>query len=152
MHLHSTGRFAEAESACQKAIELAPRRATARTYLALNLLAQSRIEDAYAEAWQEPEEWARLWALAIIHHDAGRGAESDAALQELIAKYQGESACQIAQAYSARGETELAFEWIGRAYDQRDPGVSEMRTELLFGSLRADPRWDLFLRKMRLVD
>ena len=31
----------------------------------------------------EPEKWARLFASAVIHHAAGRRAESDAALREL---------------------------------------------------------------------
>jgi thioredoxin-like negative regulator of GroEL len=152
MHLHATGRFAEAELPCRKAIELAPQRATAHAYLALNLLAQGRVEEARVEALHEPEEWARLWASAIIDHSAGRQAESDAALQKQIAKYQAEVACQVAQAYAARGETDLAFEWLERAYAQRDPGVSEVRTELLFRTLHTDPRWDVFLRKLGLAD
>ena len=73
---------------------------------------------------REPEEAFRLWALAIIHHAAGRRAESDAALQELIAKYQTDAAYQVAEVYAARGEADLAFEWLERAYAQRDPGLS----------------------------
>src|SRR5206468_142618 len=86
--LHATGRLGEAEAAYRKALELSPQIATTRATLSLNLLAQGRGEEALAEALREPEQWARLWAPAIIHYSAGRRAESDAALQELIAKYQ----------------------------------------------------------------
>jgi TolB-like protein/DNA-binding winged helix-turn-helix (wHTH) protein/Tfp pilus assembly protein PilF len=150
--LHATGRFAEAEAAFQKALELSPQRANTRANLAQNLLAQGRGEEALAEALREPEEWARLWAIAITHHATGRRAESDAALQELIAKYQGEAAYQAAEVYAARGEAHLAFEWLERAYAQRDGGLSELKTRPLLRPLHADPRWDVFLRKMGLAD
>ena len=51
-----------------------------------------------------------------------------------------------------RNEVDHAFEWLERAYDQRDPGLSEMKTDPLLRSLYADPRWDAFLRKMGLAD
>ena len=114
------GRFAEAEAANRKALELAPQRAGSHGWLSLNLLAQGRGDEALAEALREPEEWMRLWVLAIIHHAEGHRAESDAALQALIAKHP-EAAYQVATVYAARNELELAFQWLERAYDQRDP-------------------------------
>jgi TolB-like protein/tetratricopeptide (TPR) repeat protein len=149
--LHSTGHLAEAEAAYRKALELSPQRAGTRATLALNLLAQTRFEEALAEALREPDEWPRLWATAIIYHAASRGADSDAALQELLVKYQLEAACQIAEVYAARGKADLAFEWLERAYVQRDGGLSEMKTRPLLRPLHADPRWDVFLRKMGLA-
>ncbi len=150
--LHMAGRFAEAEAASRKALELAPQCASAHAKLALNLLAQGRGEEALAEAMQEKEEWARLWALAIIQHAAGRPAESEAALQALIAKYAAAAAYQVALVYAARGETDRAFDWLERAYDQRDPGLADMKPDRGFRSSHADPRWDVFLRKMGLAD
>ena len=93
-----------------------------------------------------------LYALAIIHHVAGRHPESEAALQELIAKHQGDSAYQVAEVYAACSEADLAFAWLERAYVQRDPGLSQMKTEPLFRSLHGDPRWGAFLRKMGFAD
>ena len=122
MALDASDRLAEAEAAYRKALELAPQREGARAYLALNLLAQGRGDEALAEASREPDEAFRLWALAIIEHAAGRRSESDTALQELIAKYQTDCAYQIAEVYGARGEADLAFDWLERAYAQRDPG------------------------------
>src|SRR6185436_1196197 len=101
---------------------------------------------------RESEEWARLWALAIIHHAAGRPAEADAALRELIDKFSEGAAYQLAEAYAARGETDRAFECLERAYDASDPGLSSMRVEPLLVALHDDPRWGAFLRKMGLAD
>ncbi len=149
--LDASGRPREAEAAYRKALELTPQRAVVHGMLSLNLLAQGRGDEALAEALREPEEWARLWVFAIIHHAAGRRAESDAALQALIAKHP-QAAYQVATVYAARNEPELAFQWLEQAYDQRDPGITEMKTELPLRSLHADPRWEAFLRKMGLAD
>jgi hypothetical protein len=54
--------------------------------------------------------------------------------------------------YAARGETDLAFQSLERAYGARDSGLSSMRVEPLLVSLHADPRWNAFLRKMGLAD
>jgi len=150
--LHASGRLAEAEAAYRKAIELTPQRDAVHALHSLTLLAQGRGEEALAEGLREPEETFRLLSLAIIQHAAGRRAESDAALHELIAKYQGDSAYQVATVYGARGEVDRAFEWLERAYEQRDPGLSEMKPQPLLRSLHADPRWDAFLRRVGLAD
>lgn len=94
----------------------------------------------------------RLWALAIIHHAAGRPAEADAALRELIAKHAEAAAYQVAEVYAARGEKDLAFECLERAYNASDPGLSSMMVEPLLLSLHVDPRWGAFLSKMGLAD
>ena len=152
MTLDALHRLADGEQAFRKALELSPQRAITHALLGLNLLAQGRADEALDEALQEPERWQRLWALTIVHHAAGRGAEADAALHELIARHAEIAAYQIAGAYAARGETDLAFEWLERAYTQRDGGLSEMKTWPSLRSLHADPRWGAFLRKMGLAD
>jgi hypothetical protein len=120
--------------------------------LALNLLAQGRGEEALAEASREPHEPVRLWATAIIEHAAGRRTESETTLQELIVKYQAGHAYQVAEVCGARGEADLAFDWLERAYLQRDGGLTSMKINPLLRSLHVDPRWGAFLRKMGLAD
>ena len=73
---------------------------------------------------REPEEAFRLWALAIVHHALGRATESDEALRELIEKYAEDGAYQIAEVHAVRGEADAAFEWLERAYAQRDSGLA----------------------------
>ena len=128
LHLHGAGQLAEAEAAFRKALEFAPRSPASRTNLALALVDQGRGEEALADALSEPDDWVRLWMLAIIHNAAGRRAESDAALHQFIANYQADSAYQVAQVYGIRGEVDLAFEWLERAFVQRD-----IRTQLCQG-------------------
>ena len=51
-----------------------------------------------------------------------------------------------------RGAADLAFEWLERAYVQRDAGVAWTKVDPFLRSLHADPRWAAFLRKMGLAD
>lgn len=150
--LHHADRFAESVAAFRKALELAPQREGTRAYLSLPVLAQGRGEEALAEAAAEPALWARLWSRAMIHHALGHGEESDNALRELIAGHGDDAGTQIAEVHAARHEVDAAFEWIDRAYAQRDPGLSEMITSPPFRSLHADPRWNALLRKMGFED
>jgi tetratricopeptide (TPR) repeat protein len=148
MVLDAADRFAEAEEACRKALELAPQGHGARALLSLALHAQGRGKEALMEAMREPSECYRPWALAIIHHGMGRAAESDEALRELIEKSADDFAVQIAEVHGARGEADAAFEWLERAYAQRDGGLADMKPSPHIRSLHGDPRWGAFLKKM----
>jgi TolB-like protein len=147
----TAGRPAEAVAALRKALELAPQYAAAHTWLSIALLEQGRGEEALVDALQEPEEWGRLFALAVIQHAAGRQAESDQALHELAEKWGDLGAYQVAQAHGARGEVAPAFEWLERAFTQRDPGIFWTKVDPLLRSLHADPRWGVFMHKLGLA-
>jgi tetratricopeptide (TPR) repeat protein len=150
--LDASDRLAEAEAAYRQALEFAPQASGWRTHLALNLRAQGRCDEALAEASRDPHELLRLAAIAIIEHTRGRRAESDAAVHELIAKYHTDCAYQAAEVYAARGEADLAFNWLERAYVLLDNGLAEMKNSRALRSLYADPRWKPFLQKMGLAD
>ena len=58
---------------------------------------------------------------------------------------------QIAEVYAFRGEADKAFEWLGRAYDERDPGLPpHLKGDPLLKNIRHDPRYNALLEKMRL--
>jgi TolB-like protein/Flp pilus assembly protein TadD len=146
----TAGRSAEGEAALRKSLELAPQGAAAHAWLAIVLLTQGRNDEALAEALREPEDWGRLFACAVIEHAAGRAAEADVALRELEDKHGSEAAYQVAQARAARGEIDVAFAWLERAYDQRDAGIFWTLVDPLLETLHVDPRWLPFLGKLGL--
>ena len=148
--LEVTGRLEEAEAAYRKVVELTPDSILAHAQLSLVLLAQGRGDEALAEAAREPEETYRLWAIAIIEHDLGHKMQSDEALRTLIEKHGDDSAVQVAEVQAVRGEIDAAFEWLERAYEQRDAGVSDLFALRGLRSLQADARWRVFVRKVGL--
>jgi serine/threonine protein kinase/lipoprotein NlpI len=149
--MHAADRFGEAEAAYRTALELAPGRIATHAALALTLLSQRRGQEALAEASREPSGEFRLWCTAIVEHALGSETNSRAALQALIDQAATAWALQIAEVHAMRGEPDAAFEWLERAYAERDGGLSEMRVSPRFRSLHRDARWAAFLRKMGLA-
>ncbi|HSA93630.1 MAG TPA: tetratricopeptide repeat protein, partial [Terriglobales bacterium] len=150
IHAHYAGRPEDAAAALKKALELNPEGQGTHTLLGRVYLAQVRPQEALAEMDREPEPVWRLYGQALAYHALGRKKEADAALAEFVAKYHADAAFQIAEVYAFRGEADRAFEWLERAYAQRDGGLSEMKGDPLLRSLERDPRYAAFLKKMRL--
>ena len=111
---------------------------------------QGRPQEALAEIQKEPDAVWRLHGLAIAHHALKDNKQADGALTELIARFKDDAAYQIAEVYAFRGEADRAFEWLERAYAQRDGGLTDVKVGPLLKSLRSDPRYTAFLKKMRL--
>jgi tetratricopeptide (TPR) repeat protein len=150
--LLDVNRDTEAEAAFRKAVELDPAGTFWHGALGLALLLQGKADAALQEIEQETDEALRLTGLALAHHALGRRGESDAALAALKSKYAGMAAYQIAEVHAFRGEDDLAFEWLERAYAQRDSGVILIKGDPLLRGLVGDPRYKAFLRKLKLPE
>jgi eukaryotic-like serine/threonine-protein kinase len=148
--LYNAGRYEEAEAALQKALQLNPHAQLAHYYRGAVLLAQGHNGPALAEMQQETLEPYSLLGEVQAHYAAGRHEESDSALAELIAKHSKDSAYQMAEAYAYRGETDQAFVWLDRAYQQRDAALPNLKIDPLLKSLRQDPRYTKMLNAMGL--
>jgi hypothetical protein len=61
-----------------------------------------------------------------------------------------EALAEMERVYAFRGEADRAFEWLERAYAQRDGGFTQMKGDPLLKNLERDPRYAAFLKKMRL--
>ena len=92
----------------------------------------------------------RAFLYALTYYALGREKESNAALSELITKYHASNAFEIAQVYAFRNQTDKAFEWLDRAYVQRDPSLMSTKIDPLLKSLHNDPRFAAFLKKLNL--
>ncbi len=149
-HAYYAGSLDEAVAAFKKASELSPEIPGAHTYISKVYLAQAHPNDALAEMDREQDPAWRLVGVALAYHALGRKREADAALGELVARYHADSAYQIAEVYAFRGEADRAFQWLERAYNQRDGGLTEMKGDPLLKNLEPDPRYAAFLKKMRL--
>jgi hypothetical protein len=70
-------------------------------------------------------------------------------LSEFIAK-RPSGAVLVAQVYAFRNQSDKAFEWLDRAYAQRDTGLVETKVNPLLKSLHNDPRFAVLLKKLNL--
>jgi TolB-like protein/class 3 adenylate cyclase/Tfp pilus assembly protein PilF len=144
-------RLDDAAASFQLALDLSPNAGLAYAFLAITRVLQGRAQEALALAEAESHEVFRNIAFAMIHHALGHPTESEAALQTLIDGFGWTAAYQVAEVYSYRNEFDKAFEWLARAYAQRDPGVMYSATDRLLQPLHADPRWQPFLQRMGLA-
>ena len=144
------GRLTRAEAAFTKALELWPQYPVAHMWLGRVYLAQSKPEVALATIQKEPDHMWRTQGLALAYYALGKKQEADKALTEFIKEYQAPAAFQIAEVYAYRGETDRVFEWLERAYTQRDGGFSIMKGDPLMRSIEKDPRYATFMKKIRL--
>jgi serine/threonine-protein kinase len=145
------GDFGQAERTFQRALKLSPDSAYALSGLAQVYLLQGRFPQALASAQRQPDAARRLFVTAMAQHSLGDHAQSDRALDELSRRFGAGWAYQVGAAHAWRGETELAFEWLDRAYAQQDGGLMLAKTDRLLTGLQADPRFAVLLRKIGMT-
>jgi TolB-like protein/DNA-binding winged helix-turn-helix (wHTH) protein/Tfp pilus assembly protein PilF len=144
------GQLDEAAADLKKALNLNPDVVTAHVKLSNIYVMQGRPQDALPEIELVRHDAYRPWLYATAYHALGREKESDAALSKLITKYNASMAYQIALVYAFRNQADEAFEWLDRAYAQRDSGLIGTKVEPLLKNLHSDPRYAAFLKKLNL--
>ena len=74
--------------------------------------------------------------------------------QKIVNKLKGQAAREyvnpylIALVYAGLGEKDQAFDWLQKAYDARSSGLTWLRVEPKFDSLRSDPRFADLLQRI----
>jgi TolB-like protein/Flp pilus assembly protein TadD len=155
-------RFRDAEAAERKALDLDTTFVRAHRDLGWALLAQRR----FSEADREFATARRLTGdapgpeTAYLYAVSGRRAEADAMARSLEAdanagrlsrkpRYGWETALplEMAMVQGVLGNRDRAFYWLDRAYTERLLPIY-LRTSPQFDSLRADPRFEVFVQRV----
>jgi tetratricopeptide (TPR) repeat protein len=144
----STKQFDAAITSFRSVLSLSPSIGGAHSWMCEAMLLKGDAPAALAEIEQEKSEVWRLIGLPMAYHALGRKTQSDAALATLIAKDEKWGPYNIAYIYAFRGEADKAFEWLDKAVQYQDPGLSQIVGENLFHKIHSDPRWLPFLRKI----
>ncbi len=112
------------------------------------LLFKGEAQAALQEMRQEPSEPYRLAGLAMAYHVLGQATESDAALEQLIAKYEVEWVYRISTVMAFRNESDRAFDRLAKVVEYKSDGVAIVPSDNLFSKLHGDPRWLPFLESI----
>ncbi len=143
--------FAAAHEASRRALEINPESGYALSSLGQILLLEGKAAEAAAVFRRiDSTSLFELYGVALAEHSLGHARESQQALDELTGKGAENAALQIAEVHAWRGEKDKAFEWLERAYRQRDGGLADIKYDPLLDSLRGDSRYAALLRKMNL--
>jgi len=142
------GRLDEAIASLRTTLTLSPGYIGAQYLIGTALLLKGEPESALAAMQKEADEGWRLIGRVSAHHALGQTAASDAALVQLIEKYEKEWAYNIAYAQAFRGEADRAFEWLNKAVAYKDPGLAYIAVDPRFANIQFDPRWLPFLESI----
>jgi adenylate cyclase len=140
---------AAAEEASRHLQSIVPNSVSAAVVSGQVALAQGRFQDALAQFRTDDGPW-RLIGSAMAEHSLGHAAESQAALDELQAKYAATLAYQIAEVYAWRGEEAQALSWLERAYRQHDGGLVYLRHDRFLPAVHALPGYRKLVQELKL--
>ena len=147
MALH---RLDEAVQAIYKAVELQPASEPNRSWLTIIETQRGNEPAALAAALQEPPGIFRDMSLAFARQIGSDRSAADAALRTLIERQANNSAYQIAEVYALRNDAKATFEWLDRAWTNRDAGIQYLLFDPFILRYRDDPRFAAFCRKVGL--
>src|SRR5258708_23197515 len=91
-----------------------------------------------------------LTGLAQAYAAAGMGHEMQAVVDEMREQSDRRyvSPYNMSRVYAASRNTELAFTWLEKAYEERNPDLIELNAEPVFDTLRSDPRFAGLLHRV----
>ncbi len=145
--------FAQAIEQARKTLELFPESLQAYYALGLSELCRSRHAEAITALENAIAISPAPISVAYLGCALARAGRTEAALpllDDLLARCERDHVpprCFVFL-YAALGKRDLAFEWLQRAYDARDPGLLMMRVMPLFEPLHSDPRYQQMLRRL----
>jgi TolB-like protein len=139
-----------AERAIRRAIELQPAAAVNHQRLTIIEVQRGDAQAALAAAQQEPPGSWQDSAVALATQIGADRRAADAALRTLIEKDAGGSAYQIAEVYALRNDAQETFEWLDRAFSNRDSGILYLLFDPFILRYKDDPRFAAFCRKVGL--
>jgi TolB-like protein/predicted Zn-dependent protease len=145
-------RYADAEQALHRLIAISPTYVYAHCVLAIVLVDSGRAQEALAEAGKETEPMERELGLAIVNHAINRPQAAEEALTALETQARQLWPMAVAEANAFLGHKDRAFEWLDRAYEEKDSTLYWLRGDPLLRSLEGDPRYQAFLRKLNLPE
>jgi TolB-like protein/DNA-binding winged helix-turn-helix (wHTH) protein/Flp pilus assembly protein TadD len=152
-----TGQYDQAIEQCQKAIELDPTYPVAHLRSGVAYEAKGELEKAITEleSARDLSGGAPYFLRSLGHAYATAGRKDQA--QQIIRELRQDSTTRyvspfaFALIYTGLGEKEQAFDWLDKAYRQRDPSLSTIRGDSRLDPLRGDPRFQDLLRRVRLA-
>jgi serine/threonine-protein kinase len=157
-HLCRVGRYEEAIIQLRRAVELD----SSHWHAHLSLTEAYRLDSMHTEAVAAvetamalagPHPW-NLTHLALAYAASGKMAEADAIYDELLARSRHErvQSSLLAAISAVLGRIDEAFEWLDRAYDERDNLLVTLKVLRFWDPLRDDPRFQDLLRRMNFPE
>lgn len=142
-------RYDDAIEQIRRTLELDPHFPFARWELGTAYIFTQRYDDALAELRQiDPN--ATGGYLGYLYAVMGKRDEAakDLARIEEKSKQRYVDPYEFAVVYAGLGDKDTALQWLERAYAERSAEMPNLKIEILFDSLRSEPRFQDLMRRM----
>jgi TolB-like protein len=144
--------YDEAIPGLEQVLRFDPQQLYARIFLGLCYEQKGMYPQALAELEKATAECNGKEGTAIAHCYAGIGKIADARRVLAALEQPGPDGAQswfwIAGIYAALGEIDRAFDWLDRAFDNRDYFLTFLKSEPKMDPLRSDPRFATLQEKL----
>jgi TolB-like protein/Tfp pilus assembly protein PilF len=148
-YLTALGQLDAAQQAADTAIALAPSPTVFNAELVTVKILRGDVENALAAAKQLPlGGWQSGWVTVAMQIGPDRAA-ADTALTTLIAEHP-ENRYLIADAYALRHDPSHMFQWLDRAWANRDSSIHQVLSDPFILRYRTDPRFAAFCKQVGL--
>jgi serine/threonine protein kinase/tetratricopeptide (TPR) repeat protein len=153
-HYFYAGQLEKAIETLQRTVEMDPTFPFTHILLAYTYMQKTMYKEALAEMKKEMDiPKAILDAnIGIVYAHMGMREEA----LKILNKYMGLSTQEFISPYFlallcfALGEKELGFQWLEKAYEERDVWTAYIKIDFLLDSVRKDSRFKALLKKMNL--
>jgi tetratricopeptide (TPR) repeat protein len=150
-----TRRYDEAIEQLRQTLAMDPSFAYAHFVLGRTYMEKRMYPEAIAEFRAGLETEQSLGCIAGLGHAyavSGRQAEAQKILNELLARSKRGyfPSWTIATVYIGLGDKDRAFQWLGKAVEERGESVVWLKVGPLYDPLRSDPRFGDLLRRLNL--
>ena len=142
------GRWDDTVAACQTALRLSPDMIGAHYQIGTALLLKGEAGPALKAFSKEEDEEYRVKGEALALYALGRQQEYQLKLDELIARWGDQWPSEVAHVYAYTGDSDAAFQWLERAIEQKEEGLSEQFLLPIYKPIHTDPRWAQFLERV----
>lgn len=143
----------------EKVIAMDPTNSFAMNNLGLSYVRLGRYDEGIArirkatEMQRSPSPGTEA-DLAYALSKAGQTEEARRIAAELVTYHRerGAGAVAVASAFASVGDKEAALDWLERARQERSPGLDGVTVDFGFETLRQDPRFEEWLKKIGISD
>ena len=151
--LFSARRYDEAMEYYRRAIELNPNYSWGHLWIADVYVQKGMYDEAITEVNKALSVEGSTRAIATLGYAyavAGRRDEARKVLGQLedLSKGKYVSPFFIAIIHVGLGEKDRAFDWLEKAYQERNPNLVRLKVEPVFDPIRSDPRFTNLLRRV----
>ena len=144
--------YPESVTAYNDALALEPGTVETYGYRGLAYYQLGDFDSARSSCQKVSEAWEGLWCLAIVYDKLGRHADAEAAFEKLTAYFGDAPAWQNAEIYAQWGNSTKSLDWLDKALQVHDPGVSMLRTDPFVDSMRKELRFQAVERALKFPD